>query len=55
MTTANTSGAIPARDRLAEQRVLLLGEAVDDESANRIVAQLLVLSADDPVSDICLY
>ncbi len=33
----------------------MLGEAVDDESANRVVAQLLVLSADDPESDICLY
>lgn len=38
-----------------EQRILMLGEAVDDESANRLVAQLLVLSADDPESDICLY
>lgn len=44
-----------ARDRLAEQRVLMLGESVDDESANRIVAQLLVLSAEDPASDIGLY
>lgn len=44
-----------ARDRLAEQRVLMLGEAVDDESANRIVAQMLVLSAEDPASDIGLY
>jgi len=42
-------------DRLMEQRILMLGEAVDDESANRLVAQLLVLSADDPESDICLY
>ncbi len=38
-----------------EQRILVLGSAVDDESANRLVAQLLVLSADDPESDICLF
>lgn len=42
-------------DRLLDQRIIVLGEAVDDDSANRIVAQLLVLSADDPHSDICLY
>ncbi len=42
-------------DRLFEQRILVLGEAVDDESANRLVAQLLLLSADDPRSDICLH
>lgn len=42
-------------DRLLDQRILVLGEAVDDDSANRIVAQLLVLSADDPESDVCLH
>lgn len=38
-----------------DRRILVLGEQVDDDSANRIVAQLLLLSADDPRSDICLY
>jgi ATP-dependent Clp protease protease subunit len=42
-------------DRLLDQRILLLGDEVDDNSANRLVAQLLLLSADDPESDICLY
>lgn len=42
-------------DRLSERRVLLLGDTVDDESANRLVSQLLLLSADDPESDICLF
>ena len=41
-------------DRLQDQRILVLGEAVDDDSATRLIAQLLVLSADDPDSDICL-
>lgn len=42
-------------DRLLDRRILVLGEEVDDASANRLVAQLLLLSADDPHSDICLY
>src|SRR5690606_11521107 len=42
-------------ERLFEQRILVLGDAVDDEQANRLVAQLLLLSADDPHSDICLH
>jgi len=54
MTTL-TAHPPSAFDRLLDQRILLLGEPVDDDSANRLVAQLLVLSADDPESDICLY
>jgi ATP-dependent Clp protease protease subunit len=52
--TTSTSPAVSIVDRLMEQRILLLGDAVDEDSANRLVAQLLVLSADDPDSDICL-
>ena len=54
MTTISTPPATVS-DRLLDQRILLLGEAVDDESANRLVSQLLLLSADDRHSDICLY
>ncbi len=42
-------------DRLLEQRIILVGEEVSDDLANRVVAQLLVLSNDDPASDISLY
>lgn len=42
-------------DRLLERRIVLLGEEVTDELANRVVAQLLVLSADDPDSDISIF
>lgn len=42
-------------DRLMDQRILFLGEEVSEESANRLVAQLLLLSAADPHSDITLY
>lgn len=45
----------PITDRLMDQRVLVLGEEVSDESANRLVGQLLLLSAEDPRSDITLY
>jgi len=50
----NTTSVHPL-DRLLERRILLLGEDVSDESANRLVGQLLMLSADDPLSDICLF
>jgi ATP-dependent Clp protease protease subunit len=42
-------------ERLMDRRIVVLGDEVTDESANRIVSQLLLLSADDPDSDICLY
>lgn len=54
MTTISTHPAT-VFDRLLDQRILLLGDSVDDDSANRLVAQLLLLSADDRESDICLY
>ena len=54
-TTLVPPSATTVFDRLLDQRIVVLGEAVEDDSANRIVAQLLVLSADDPHSDICLY
>nr|WP_308121802.1 ATP-dependent Clp protease proteolytic subunit [Actinotalea ferrariae] len=41
--------------RLQHQRIVVLGRAVDDEIANRICAQLLLLSAEDPRRDIALY
>ncbi|HZZ48938.1 MAG TPA: ATP-dependent Clp protease proteolytic subunit [Pseudonocardia sp.] len=42
-------------ERLLQQRIIVLGQQVDDEIANRIAAQLLLLSAEDPNSDISLY
>ena len=41
--------------RLLHQRIIVLGQEVDDPIANRICAQLLLLSAEDPRSDISLY
>jgi len=41
--------------RLLYQRIIVLGTEVDDLVANRLCAQLLLLSAEDSRSDISLY
>ncbi len=41
--------------RLLRERIVFLGEPVTSDSANRVVAQLLFLEADDPDKDIFLY
>lgn len=41
--------------QLLAQRIVLLGTQVDEVSANRVCAQLLLLSAEDPRTDISLY
>jgi len=42
-------------NRLLYHRIVLLGTEVDDRVANRLCAQLLLLSAEDPRGDISLY
>jgi ATP-dependent Clp protease protease subunit len=42
-------------NRLLKERIIFLGQQFDDEMANRICAQLLLLSAEDPTRDIALY
>jgi ATP-dependent Clp protease protease subunit len=42
-------------ERLLQQRIVVLGQQVDDEIANRIAAQMLLLAAEDPEADINLY
>ena len=41
--------------RLLKERIIFLGEEVDDTSASIVVAQLLFLEAEDPDKDIQLY
>lgn len=41
--------------RLLHQRIIVLGAEVDDQVANRLCGQLLLLSAEDPRSDVSLY
>ena len=41
--------------RLLRERIIFLGEAIDDDVANSIVAQLLLLDSENPEKDIMLY
>jgi len=41
--------------RLLKDRIIFIGEAVDDHLANLVIAQLLFLESDDPDKDIYLY
>jgi ATP-dependent Clp protease protease subunit len=41
--------------QLLGQRIVLLGTQVDEVSANRVCSQLLILSAEDPRTDISLF
>jgi ATP-dependent Clp protease protease subunit len=41
--------------RLLRERIIFLGEPVTAESANRVVAQLLFLEAEDPDKDVFMY
>ena len=41
--------------RLLKDRIIFLGQQVDDEIANALVAQMLFLQSDDPKADIHMY
>ena len=41
--------------RLLRERIVFLGQEVDDDIANLVAAQLLFLEAEDPEKDIWLY
>ncbi|HOW83629.1 MAG TPA: ATP-dependent Clp protease proteolytic subunit, partial [Spirochaetota bacterium] len=41
--------------RLLKDRIIFLGEAVDDHISSLIIAQMLFLEAEDPDKDIYLY
>ncbi|MEH7225435.1 ATP-dependent Clp endopeptidase proteolytic subunit ClpP [Bacillus sp. JJ1566] len=41
--------------RLLKDRIIMIGDEINDAVANSIVAQLLFLAADDPDKDISLY
>jgi len=50
-----SGGQIDVISRLLKDRILLLGQGVDDEVANVLVAQLLYLAQEDKEKDITLY
>jgi ATP-dependent Clp protease protease subunit len=41
--------------RLLKDRIIFLGDAIEDHMANLVIAQLLFLEAEDPEKDISLY
>ena len=57
MSTPTLAGSFDDQlsQRLLFQRIVVLGQEVDDAIANRICAQMLLLAAEDPVSDIALH
>jgi ATP-dependent Clp protease protease subunit len=58
MTTASISEGLGATDlnqRLLRERIVFLGSVVDQNTANRICAELLLLEAEDRDRDISLY
>ncbi len=58
ITTAQLNSAERASDvyqRLLKERIVFLGSEVDDQSANLICAQLLLLAAEDAERDIAMY
>jgi ATP-dependent Clp protease protease subunit len=57
-TSAPDAPVIPGDllfQRLLRNRIVFLGQQVDDDIANRICAEMLILSAEDPKSDITFY
>ena len=57
---ANGGGEMPNMtdsvfERLLKERIIFLGSQVDDEIANKLCAQILLLSAEDPTKDISFY
>ena len=48
-------GTDPLLDKLLEERIVFVGRELDDETANRISEQLLLLAAQDPERDITMY
>ncbi|MBF2056650.1 MAG: ATP-dependent Clp endopeptidase proteolytic subunit ClpP [Cyanobacterium sp. T60_A2020_053] len=58
-TVVETSGrgerAFDIYSRLLRERIVFLGQQVTDELANSLVAQLLLLEAEDPEKDIYMY
>ncbi len=55
MTSAGLNLSDSVFERLLRERIIFLGTQVDDEIANRLCAQMLLLAAEDPTKDIAMY
>ena len=56
--TMLASAADPSADlpqRLLKERIVLIGSAISEQTANTVCAQLLLLEAEDPDRDISIY
>lgn len=53
--TSNGTRTLDPYSKLFEERIVFLGTALDDTSANDVIAQLLHLEYAAPDRDICLY
>ena len=53
--TAHGERSFDIFSRLLNERIIVLGSAVDDKIANLVVAQLIHLEAADPDRDIAIY
>ncbi len=54
-TTGRVERAYDIYSRLLKDRIVLLGEAIDDHVASLVCAQLLFLESEDPEKEIYLY
>ena len=54
-TSSRGERAYDIYSRLLKERIIFLGDAIEDHMANLIIAQLLHLEAEDPDRDISLY
>lgn len=54
-SSSKGDNAFDIYSRMLRERIIFLGEEIDDEMANAIVAQLLILDAENPEKDIMMY
>jgi ATP-dependent Clp protease protease subunit len=54
-STSRGERAYDISSRLLRERIIFLGDAIEDHLANLIIAQLLFLESEDPEKDISLY
>ncbi len=54
-SSSNGEKSFDIFSRLLRERIIFLGEEIDDELANSVVAQLLLLDSENPEKDIMMY
>jgi len=54
-SSARGERAFDIYSRLLKERIIFLGETIEDHIANLVIAQLLFLESEDPTKDISLY